>query len=66
MEGIHDAPDGAEEAYEWGYGAGYCQPGHVSFEARHFFGAGNLHGALHCEAAALALVFRESVFENRY
>ena len=66
MKSIHDSPDGAEEAYEWGYGAGYCEPGHVAFEAGYFFVAGDLHGALNRDGAALPTMFGEASFKHGY
>ena len=65
MEGVNDAPDGAEEAYEWGYGARDCEPRHVALQPRDLFRAGNLHGALHGNTAALPPVLREAAFKHR-
>ena len=63
MKSIDDAPDGAEQAHERGYGGCDRQPGHVAFKARDLFGACNLHGALNRDAATLAAVFREASLE---
>ena len=40
---VDDAPDGAEQAYEWRDGAGGREPGHAFFGAADFFRRGDLH-----------------------
>src|SRR5713226_10604210 len=43
-EGVHDAPDGAEQADERRHRAGGGQPGHPLFEAADLVGGDQLHG----------------------
>ena len=74
VEGVDDAPDGAEESDKRGNRRGNGKPGDVTFQSRNFFRGTNLHAALHGSQTAesggrrgeLPLVFLEAAFKNSH